>query len=66
MTRTVTRDQVERAARVYHRNVDASAALGVTLRSFGRLCREFEVETPYARHRRERLEAARPARQAAG
>lgn len=66
MQRAVTRDQVERAARLYHQNVDASAALGITLRSFGRLCRQFGVETPYARRRRETAEAARAARLAAG
>jgi len=48
----IAREHVERAARVYHRNVDAAAALGITERSFSRLCRRFELETPYARRRR--------------
>lgn len=51
MTST-SREQVERVARIYHHNADACAALGITLRSFSRLCRRFEIETPYARRRR--------------
>ena len=50
-------DSVARAARIYKRNKDASAALGISLRYFSRLCRQYEVETPYARHRRHIQEA---------
>jgi hypothetical protein len=50
----VPREQVERAARVYHRNADASAALGITMRAFSRACRRYGIETPYVRRRRER------------
>ncbi len=50
-------DSVARAARIYKRNKDASAALGISLRYFSRLCRQYEVETPYARHRRHIREA---------
>ena len=50
---TVPREQVERVARMYHHNADASAALGITLRHFSRLCRRFEIETPYSRRRRQ-------------
>jgi len=53
----VPRDAVERVARMYHSNSDASAALGVEMRSFGRLCRRYEIETPYARKRRQTREA---------
>jgi hypothetical protein len=49
----VPREQVERVARVYHHNSDASAALGITLRSFSRICKRFGIETPYARRRRQ-------------
>jgi len=63
MQRTVTRDQVERVARLYHQNTEANAALGVTMRSFGRLCRELGIETPYVRRRRQRIEAASGARE---
>ena len=55
--RAVPRDVVERVARLYHSNSDASAALGIEMRSFGRLCRRYEIETPYARKRRMTQEA---------
>ena len=51
MTR-VPREQIERVARIYHTNQDASRALGIALRSFSRLCKRYEVDTPYARKRR--------------
>jgi len=41
----VSRDSVSRAA------------LGISLRYFARLCRQYEIETPYARHRRHIKEA---------
>ncbi len=53
----VPKDAVERVARMYHSNSDASAALGVEMRSFGRLCRRYAIETPYARKRRRTREA---------
>jgi hypothetical protein len=55
----VPRDAIERVARMYHSNSDASAALGIAMRSFGRLCRRYEVETPYERKRRRNREARR-------
>lgn len=45
----VSKDRIERAARIYSSNQDASQALGITMRSFGRLCRKYGVETPYVR-----------------
>jgi hypothetical protein len=48
----IVRDRVERVARIYGSNKDASQALGITLGSFGRLCRKFAIETPYARRRK--------------
>ena len=53
----VSRESVERVARMYKQNKDASAALGVSLRYFARLCRLYQIETPYARHRRHIHEA---------
>ena len=53
----VSRDSVSRAARIYKQNTDASDALGISLRYFARLCRQYEIETPYARHRRHIQEA---------
>lgn len=52
------RHLVERAARLYASNGDASRALGLALGSFGRLCQRYGIETPYARRRRRRLECA--------
>ena len=48
----VPRDWLERAARVYASNQDASKALGIAGGTFGRLCRKYDIETPFARHRR--------------
>lgn len=53
MERGHTREQIERAARMYKRVTDASQALGITSRSFSRLCRKYEIETPWTRKRRE-------------
>ena len=33
-------DQIERVARVFHSNQDASRALGITTQAFSRLCRQ--------------------------
>ena len=55
----VSRDAVERVARIYNHNKDASQALGISLRYFARLCRHYGIETPYARRRR-RIHNARP------
>ena len=54
------RDQIERVARVYKCNQDASRALGITIRSFSRLCRKYDIETPYARHCRGLREYRQP------
>ena len=54
----VSSQEIERVARIYNQNKDASAALGISLRYFARLCRQYGIETPYARRRR-RLQDAR-------
>ena len=46
--------QLERAARLYRENGGAAAALGITARSFSRLCRQHGILTPYARRRASR------------
>ena len=48
----VSSQEIERIARIYNENKDASAALGISLRHFARLCRHYGIETPYARRRR--------------
>lgn len=55
-----TKEQVERVARMYHRVDDASRALGITPRSFSRLCRKYDIDTPWKRKRRSRIEAQNP------
>ena len=52
-----SRDRVERAAKIYASNKEASNALGIAAGSFGRLCLRYGIDTPYARRRRRRLEA---------
>ena len=53
----IPRDLIERAARVYKSNSEASKALGIASGSFARLCRKYGIETPYARQERARREA---------
>ena len=57
MNRGFERERIERVARMYRQNEDASRALGITLRSFSRLCHKYEIETPYNRKRRRMREA---------
>ena len=49
----IERERIERVARIYASNQDASQALGIVMRSFSRLCREYGIETPYVRKRRQ-------------
>ena len=58
MDKGITREQVERVARIYNSNKGAGQALGIKMRSFSRLCRRYGIETPYMRRRR-RLEEAK-------
>lgn len=53
----IDRGCVERVARIYASNEEAARALGIVMRSFSRLCRRYEVETPYVRRQRLRREA---------
>ena len=63
MDKGITRDQIERVARIYKSNQDAGRALGINMRSFSRLCRRYGIETPYVRRRRRHREhRARQAR----
>lgn len=54
MDKGITREQVERAARMYRSNQDAGRALEIDPRSFARLCRRYGIETPYVRKRQRR------------
>lgn len=53
-------DDVARVARLYTSNADAAGPLGITPRSFARLCQQYGIETPYGRKRRRTQEARRP------
>lgn len=57
IARGIERERVERVARMYSSNEAAGQALGIVSRSFSRLCRQYGIETPYARQRRLRSEA---------
>ena len=46
MNKGFTREQIERVARIYRCNQDASRALGITIRSFSRLCRKTMSSPP--------------------
>ena len=50
--RGIERERLERVARMYSSNDLASKALGITARSFSRLCRKHGIEMPYSRKRR--------------
>ena len=50
----IPQEWIERAARVYASNQEASKALGIAGGTFGRLCRLYDIETPFARQRRRR------------
>ena len=65
MNRGISREQIERVARIYKSNQDASRALGITIRSFSRLCRKYQVESPYDRRSRMLHEFRGPRRAAA-
>ena len=52
----ISKERIERAARIYASSNDAAAALGITVQHFGRLCRRYGIETPRTRKRRQRLE----------
>jgi hypothetical protein len=45
----ISKQSLERVARIYKSNKEASQALGLHPRSFSRLCREHNILTPYVR-----------------
>ena len=57
--RKIEPERIRRAARIYASNQEASRALGIAPGSFSRLCRLYNIETPYARKRRRREEFGR-------
>lgn len=55
---TISKERIERAARIYSSNLDAAAALGIAPGSFSRLCRHYGVDTPQVRRRKQQKERA--------
>ena len=47
----IAREELERVARMYKSNKEASQALGIHPGSFARLCRRHGIPTPYVRLR---------------
>lgn len=45
----ISREALERVARIYKSNKEASQAIGLHPRSFARLCRQHGILTPYVR-----------------
>ena len=54
MDKGITREQVERVARMYNSNQDAARVLEIDPRSFARLCRRHGIQTPYVRRQQQR------------
>jgi hypothetical protein len=49
MSLSFPKERIEKAARMYKSNRDASEALGILPGSFGRLCRKYNIITPSER-----------------
>ena len=50
--RKLSREDLERVARIYHTARYAAEALGISLKGYYRLCKEHGVETPRQRAKR--------------
>ena len=51
---SIDKERLERVARIYKSNKDASQVLGIAPGSFARACRRFGIETPYVRQQKKR------------
>ena len=58
-SRAVRAPDVYKAHMSTHLNADACSALGIAGGTFGRLCRQYGIETPFARQRNARSRARR-------
>lgn len=56
VTHKFSRERIEKAARIYHSNKDAAAALGCIPGAFGRMCRAFGILTPPARQKQAEIQ----------
>lgn len=51
---TITREDVERVARIYHSSHDAAVALDINPRSMSRLFKKFDITPPWWKKRKGR------------
>jgi hypothetical protein len=56
----IARERLERVARIYKSNQEASQALGIAPGSFSRACRRYGIETPFVRQQKQRQQRHRP------
>lgn len=54
----IAKERIERVARIYKSNRDASRALGMAPESFARACRRYRIDTPYMRQMKRRGDAS--------
>lgn len=50
----IAKERIERVARIYKSNREASRALGMAPESFARACRRYRIDTPYMRQMKRR------------
>lgn len=50
----IAKERIERVARIYKSNREASRALGMAPESFARACRHYRIDTPYMRQMKRR------------
>lgn len=51
---TVSRERIERCARMYHTSKEAADAIGISPPAFRRLCLRYNVLTPSARRNKKK------------
>lgn len=51
---SIGKERLERVARIYKSNKDASQVLGIAPGSFSRACRKYGIETPFVRQQKRR------------
>ena len=61
MNSSINRARIHNVSRIYHTAKDAARAMGISPVHYHRLCREYGIETPAERKRREKIERRRPA-----
>lgn len=54
----IAKERIERVARIYKSNQEASRALGMAPESFARACRRYRIDTPYKRQIKRRVSRA--------